>query len=62
MATNPVVFFKEVRSELGKVVWPSRKEAIRLTSLVIGISVGVGIFIGAFDFLFTKIMEILLNK
>jgi preprotein translocase subunit SecE len=61
MATNPVVFLKEVRSELGKVIWPSKNEAIRLTSLVVGISLGVGFFIGAFDFLFTKMMEAFLK-
>lgn len=61
MATNPVVFLKEVRSELGKVIWPSRNEAIRLTGLVVGISLGVGIFIGAFDYLFTKMMEAFLR-
>lgn len=61
MATNPVVFLKEVRSELGKVIWPSKNEAIRLTSLVVGISVFVGFFIGAFDFLFTKMMEVFLK-
>ena len=61
MATNPVVFLKEVRSELGKVIWPSKNEAIRLTSLVVGISLGVGLFIGAFDFLFTKMMEAFLK-
>ena len=61
MATNPVVFLKEVRSELGKVIWPSKNEAIRLTSLVVGISLAVGIFIGAFDFLFTKMMEVFLK-
>jgi preprotein translocase subunit SecE len=61
MATNPAVFLKEVRSELGKVVWPSRKEAVRLTSLVIGISLAVGLFIGAFDFIFTKTMAIFLK-
>lgn len=61
MATNPVVFLKEVRSELGKVIWPSKNEAIRLTGLVIGISLSVGFFIGAFDYLFTKIMEAFLK-
>lgn len=61
MATNPVVFLKEVKSELGKVIWPSRNEAIRLTGLVIGISVFVGFFIGSFDYLFTKMMEAFLK-
>jgi len=58
---NPVKFLKEVKTELGKVVWPSKKEATRLTAIVIGVSVIVGIFIGSLDFLLTKIMEIIVK-
>jgi len=57
MPTNPLTFLKEVRSEMEKVSWPSRQEAIRLTLIVIGISVVVALFIGALDFGFTKMME-----
>jgi len=60
-AAKPIVFLKEVRSELEKVSWPSREEAIRLTGIVILVSVAVGIFIGIFDYLFTKLMQILLG-
>lgn len=59
MAT-PVAFLKEVRLELGKVVWPTRDQVVRLTLLVIALSVAVGLFIGAIDFVFVKIMGILL--
>lgn len=62
MAQNPIVFLKEVRSELGKVSWPSRKEAIRLTAVVIFVSLAVGIFIGAMDYIFTKGMALLFRK
>ncbi len=51
----PTTFFREVVSELNKVTWPTRKEAIRLTSAVIVISLGVGLFIGGLDILFLKI-------
>jgi len=60
MAVSPVGFLKEVRIELTKVEWPTRESVIRLTTLVIAISVGVGLFIGALDFVFFKLMEILL--
>jgi len=43
--------------ELRKVVWPTKKEAINHTLLVIGISLGVAIFLGALDFLFTWLLE-----
>ena len=42
--TTPVVFVREVRSELRKVIWPTRKELITYTTVaVIFILVMVGI-------------------
>lgn len=61
MKVKPITFLKEVRSELKRVTWPTRNEAIRLTSVVIAVSIVVGIYIGALDYLFTKIMELLLK-
>jgi preprotein translocase subunit SecE len=58
---KPITFLKEVRSELKRVTWPTKKEAIRLTSVVIAVSIVVGIYIGVLDYLFTKIMELLLK-
>ena len=62
MATTPVVFLKEVRDELKKVVWPTRDEIIRLTGVVIVVSVGVGIFLGATDFILTKLVGLLITR
>ena len=59
--TSPVTFIKEVKTELGKVTWPTRREAFRLTMVVIGVSVAVGIFIGALDILFIKLADTLLK-
>ncbi|NJN67295.1 MAG: preprotein translocase subunit SecE [Chloroflexaceae bacterium] len=42
----------DTRAELRKVVWPNRKEAIRLTVVVIIISVAIGVFLFAGDTLF----------
>ena len=58
---NPTKFLKEVRAELGKVVWPSKKETAKLTAIVVGVSIIVGAFIGALDFVFTKAMEIVIK-
>lgn len=62
MAVKPVIFLKEVRAELEKVNWPSRQEAIRLTAIVVGVSVAVGIFIGSLDYIFVKLMEFILGR
>lgn len=44
-------YFKESKNELRKVIWPSRKEAIKHTLIVIGVSLAVAIFLGAIDYL-----------
>jgi len=62
VATNPTVFLKEVRTEMEKVSWPSRQEAIRLTLIVVATSMAIGIYIGGLDFGFTKIMEFLVKR
>ncbi len=62
MATTPVVFFKEVRDELKKVVWPTRDEIIRLTGVVILVSLGVGLFLGGTDFILTKLIALIVTK
>jgi len=51
-------FLSEVKLELKKVTWPTRKETINHTALVIGVSVAVALFLGLADMLFT----FLLNK
>lgn len=51
-------FLIEVREELSKVVWPTRNEVIRLTAVVIIVSVIVGLFLGGIDFLLTKVLEV----
>lgn len=49
---NKIVrYFIEARGEMKKVIWPSRKETISHTALVIGISLGVAAFLGAIDYL-----------
>lgn len=58
---NPVTFIKEARTELTKVIWPTREEAIKLTIVVIAVSVGVGLFIGALDIVFIKLNQFLIQ-
>lgn len=54
-------FLSQVRDELSKVIWPNQQEVIRLTIVVIIISLIVGGFVGGIDFLFTKVMEIIIK-
>lgn len=59
--TSPATFLKETRDELKKVVWPTRQEVIRLTGVVIVVSIIVGVFLGGLDFVFTKMIEIVIK-
>lgn len=59
--TSPLVFLKEVRQELKLVSWPTKKEATRLTIIVLAVSIAVAFFIGGLDFVFTKLTEIVVK-
>ncbi|HSW88169.1 MAG TPA: preprotein translocase subunit SecE [Candidatus Saccharimonadales bacterium] len=56
MAT-PIGFLRETQDELKKVTWPTRAEVIRLTGVVIIVSLAVGVYIGGLDFIFTNILQ-----
>lgn len=58
---SPIAFLKQTWDELKKVSWPTQDEVIRLTITVILISLIVGIFIGALDFVLTKITELIVK-
>lgn len=59
--TTPVTFIKQTQDELRKVTWPTRSEIIRLTSVVILVSLGVGLYIGALDYLFTGLLQLIVK-
>lgn len=50
-------FLKEVRVEARRVNWPTRQETLKNTLVVLGFTVVVALFLGAFDFLFTQFLE-----
>lgn len=62
MATTPANFLREVRDELKKVVWPTKDEVIRLTGVVVLVSLFVGLFLGGADFILTKLIELVVIK
>lgn len=52
-------FIGEVVHELKKVSWPGRKETMKLTLIVIGISLIIGVYIGIIDVLLAKGLEVI---
>ncbi|MFA6995071.1 MAG: preprotein translocase subunit SecE [Patescibacteria group bacterium] len=47
-------YIQESIAEMKKVTWPTKKETYNYTVLVIGISLGVAIFLGILDYIFTQ--------
>jgi preprotein translocase subunit SecE len=53
-------FIGEVISELRKVSWPTKEETKRLTTMVLIVSVAMGILLGLVDEAFSTIANFLL--
>jgi len=50
-------FFKEVKLEIKKVTWPSKKTIFKNTLIVIGVSLALAVFLGGLDFLFKTLLD-----
>lgn len=50
-------FLREVRVEMSKVTWPSRKELLQATAVVIVAVAVAGVYIGVFDFIWNLIVR-----
>jgi len=55
-------FFQETISELRKVSWPTRREAIRLTEIVLIVIGVMAIFLGGLDWIYSKIFGVILGR
>jgi preprotein translocase subunit SecE len=54
-------FLRESKVELKKVTWPTPKEALASTSVVLAVVVIISIFLGLVDFGLTKIIRVFLG-
>ena len=54
-------WFKETAGELRKVYWPSREEALSLTRIVLIVTVILAAVLGVFDFIFARLVGLLVN-
>ncbi len=54
-------FFKDVWSEMKKVIWPPRKDIVRYTLTVIVFSLVVAVILGAADYGLLKGFEALIK-
>ncbi len=51
-------FATDVLEELKKVTWPTKSETVRLTTIVIVVSLIIGLYVGIIDILLAKGLEI----
>lgn len=54
-------FFRELRSELKKVSWPTRAETLKKTGIVIVCVIVVGIIVWIFDGIASSVIDALLS-
>ena len=56
MIKKITTYLSEARHELRSVQWPTRNEAIKLTAVVLGMSVVLAVFLGLADTLFSYLI------
>ena len=54
-------YLTETKGELAHVNWPTKKQSIIFSVVVIIISVAVAAFLGLFDYIFAKILNLVIN-
>ncbi len=57
---NWIQFLREVRNELGKVVWPTRKDTTAMTAVVLVFVLIVSFFLGIIDFGLSSLVRVIL--
>jgi preprotein translocase subunit SecE len=59
--TNPFEFIQQVRAEAAKVVWPTRRETLVTTGLVLALVVAVSIFFLVVDQVLRQVVSLVLG-
>jgi preprotein translocase subunit SecE len=59
--TNPFEFLQQVRTEVAKVTWPTRRETVITTVMVLLMSVAAAIFFLAADWVLSTIVTFVLG-
>jgi preprotein translocase subunit SecE len=59
--TSPGEFIRQVRTEVGKVVWPTRKETVQTAIMVLIMTIILAVFFLGVDAVFAAIVKGLLE-
>jgi preprotein translocase subunit SecE len=54
-------FLRETRSELKKVVWPTRREAINMTGIVLAVTLAMAAGLGIVDWIFSRLFTLIVR-
>lgn len=54
-------FFRDLKTEFKRISWPSFKQVVNNTGIVIAFIIILGLFIAAVDFLFTYLYQFILK-
>ncbi len=54
-------FFSEAKVELKKVVWPSKRQTMLSTRVVVIFVVLISIFLGVVDFVLSRLVKLILS-
>jgi len=61
MLEKITTFFAEVRTEFGRVNWPTRDDLVNSTTVVVVFSLAFAVFIGLFDLVISYVRAILID-
>jgi len=59
--TNPFEFLQQVRTEVSKVTWPTRRETVITTIMVISMSIAAALFFLAADWVLSNVVTLVLG-
>ena len=54
-------YFRDLKSELKKVVWPSRKQVVNNTGVVLATMTALGLFLAGIDFGLGELLDLVLH-
>ena len=59
---RPILFLKQVRDELKRVTWPSRREVRATTVVVLVMTFGMGIYLWGLDLLLDRFVVWIIQR
>ncbi len=57
-----ISYLKETRAEMKHMSWPTRSQVVSYTFVVIAVSIVASLYLGFFDFLFSRLLDTFIIK